>query len=159
MTSRARLLLVAATLAFVALGLAAYGEAGANAAWTITSFDASYAISSDGAVKVAEEIQVDFGGLQKHGIFRDIPIRYKYDDKHDRLITVDSVTVQQNGGRARWDEQRSGANLRLKIGDPNQTISGRQHYTIAYRMTGALNPFDDHDELYMNVTGDRKSVV
>jgi hypothetical protein len=43
--------------------------------------------------------------------------------------------------------------LRVRIGDPDHTISGRETYRIAYRIGHALNGFSDHDELYWNATG------
>src|SRR5438874_10030195 len=71
-----------------------------DSGWVIRNFDATYTINSDGTVKVVEDLRVDFGNLERHGIFRDIPVRYRYDDKHDRLITVDSVTVLENSNRS-----------------------------------------------------------
>jgi hypothetical protein len=46
-----------------------------------------------------------------------------------------------------------GPNLRIRIGDPDRTVSGPQSYRIAYTVRGALNAFEDHDELYWNVNG------
>ncbi|MEX1254179.1 MAG: hypothetical protein WEE64_07550, partial [Dehalococcoidia bacterium] len=40
--------------------------------WTITSFDVEYEIDELGFVQVTEDIRLDFGFLQKHGIFRDM---------------------------------------------------------------------------------------
>ena len=42
---------------------------------------------------------------------------------------------------------------RIKIGDPDRTISGEHTYDIRYRVKGALNGFEDHDELYWNAIG------
>ncbi len=42
---------------------------------------------------------------------------------------------------------------RLKIGDPDKTITGAHRYTITYRVEGALNGFEGHDELYWNAIG------
>ena len=46
----------------------------------------------------------------------------------------------------------------IKIGDPDQTVTGAHTYDIAYRVEGALNAFRDHDELYWNAIGDEWSV-
>jgi uncharacterized membrane protein len=43
--------------------------------------------------------------------------------------------------------------LNIKIGDPDQTITGDHVYTITYKTDQAINFFEDHDELYWNVTG------
>jgi hypothetical protein len=37
--------------------------------------------------------------------------------------------------------------LRIRIGDPDQTISGRHDDPIVYRVEETLNGFSDHDEL------------
>ncbi len=121
--------------------------------WTITSFDALYNIRSDGVVEVTEDIQVDFGTLQKHGIFRDIPVEYAYDPDHTRSTPIKVRGVDDGSKSWRYETSRSGANLRIKIGDPDREVSGRQRYRIRYEISGALNAFDDHDELYWNSTG------
>src|ERR671913_527610 len=43
--------------------------------------------------------------------------------------------------------------LRIRIGDPDRTFTGRRDYTITYRVEGTLNGFPDHDELYWNAIG------
>jgi Predicted membrane protein (DUF2207) len=42
---------------------------------------------------------------------------------------------------------------RIRIGDPDQTITGQRDYRIVYRVEGAHNGFPDHDELYWNALG------
>src|ERR1700704_975251 len=70
----------------------------ADEGWVITSFHSEIIIGADSALTISEDIQVDFGSLQKHGIFRTIPLRYRYDDKQDRyyLLEVRSVTDGSN---------------------------------------------------------------
>src|SRR5436190_8559738 len=71
----------------------------ADEGWTIDAFRSAIAIGPDGTLAIVETISVDFDGLQKHGIFRDIPTRYEYDGTHDRLyrLTVHSVTDATGG--------------------------------------------------------------
>ncbi len=128
--------------------------------WVVRSFDATYAIQPDSSVQVTEDILVDFQGLEKHGIYRYIPVEYTYeppqplDATYHRVISID---VNQRRRRLwypiPYSSSRDGANLVLKIGDPNHTISGQQRYRIVYTVTGAMNAFDDHDEFFWNVTG------
>lgn len=129
------------------------GASAADQGWRITSFAGTYVIQKDGTVDVQEQIDVDFGSLQKHGIFRDIPIKYRYDDSHSRLIDIAAVRVTQDDRPETTRTETSGENLRIQIGDATRIISGAHSYHIAYQMKGALNPFNDHDELYLNVTG------
>jgi uncharacterized membrane protein YgcG len=126
----------------------------ADEGWIINQFDAQIAVQPDGSLRIVETILLDFGGQQKHGIYRDIPVVYRYDDQNDRTydLSVDSVT-DRNGQAQPYNVSTQGANLRIQIGDANRLITGPQSYRISYRVRGALNSFADHDELYWNVNG------
>ena len=52
--------------------------------WVINSFDSEIRILENGKVSVVETIDVDFGSLQKHGIFRDLPVIYTLSDGNKR---------------------------------------------------------------------------
>src|SRR2546426_1226383 len=128
-------------------------SAQADEAWVITSFHSDIRIATDSSLSISEDIRVDFASLQKHGIFRTIPTRYRYDDTHDRYydLTVRSVT---DGSRAvPFTTSVVEDNEVIKIGDANVTVSGAQRYVIAYKVVGAMNSFADHDELFWNVDG------
>ncbi len=127
--------------------------AGAAEGWTIRSFHVTYEIDESSAVKVTEDILVDFGALQRHGIFRDIPVEYQYDSRYHRAITIKDVAVDDGVNPWPYELISGGPNLRIKIGDPDRLITGQQRYRISYRVAGGLNPFPDHDEFYWNVTG------
>ena len=43
--------------------------------------------------------------------------------------------------------------MQLRIGDPNVLVSGQQRYVISYVLENAINPQEDQDEFYWNVTG------
>ena len=64
----------------VALLLALAVPAAAESGWVIDSFHAEIAIRPSGDLSVLEAIDVNFGGLQKHGILRIIPTRYRFYD-------------------------------------------------------------------------------
>ena len=154
-----RLRFVLAALAIVAMLAAAMPrDARADEGWTIDSFLSQMAIQPDGSVLVTENIDVDFGTLQKHGIFRDIPIEYSIpgDSKHNRIYGFDNVKVTDAANKPwKFTQSRNGADVELKIGDANVIVSGKQSYRIAYRLRGVLNAFTDHDELYWNVNGNQ----
>lgn len=120
----------------------------------IISFDSKITINTNSSIDVKETIEYYFPS-SKHGIFRTIPYRY-IDETNKQYfqtpITILSVTNDKN---TPWQYSKStdGNYLTLKIGDPNKTINGRQTYVISYNVLGVINYFDDHDELYWNVTG------
>src|SRR3982074_1704420 len=131
-------------IALLATGLA-IGLSGATVqadeGWIITSFHSDITIAGDSSLTIKEDIRVDFGSLQKHGIFRTIPLRYRFDDSRDRyyLLDVKSVT---NGSRAlRYSESIDHDNDVIKIGDPNVLVSGTNRYVITYTVVGVLNAF------------------
>ncbi len=146
----------AAILALLLSGLLAPAAltAAQDTGWTIERFHAAITVQPDASLRITEEIDVDFQGLQCHGIFRDIPIRYAYDRNHNRVYRLQVIAVTDAQGRPwPYEQGRQGASLRLRIGDPNRTVTGRQSYRITYRLQGALNAFPTHDELYWNVNG------
>ena len=124
-----------------------------RAAEQINSFNVSIEVKEDGTIEVEEQIKYQFSG-QRHGISRDLPLTY--DDGQLKWlipITIHSVTNDQGVSWPYEQQQSSPHSLRLKIGDPDRTITDEQTYIIRYRADGALRYFDDHDELYWNVTG------
>jgi type II secretory pathway pseudopilin PulG len=125
----------------------------ADEAWVILNFHSDVSIASDSALTIREDIWVDFQGLQKHGIFRTIPLRYRYDNTHDRYYELNVQSVTDNQGSVPYDDYVESDNQVIKIGDPNATTSGRHMYAITYKVRGAMNSFADHDELFWNVDG------
>ena len=59
------------------LFLAALGLGDEASAIEIGRFDVSILVAPDSTFVVTESMEVDFGDLQKHGIFRTIPVDYE----------------------------------------------------------------------------------
>ena len=125
----------------------------ADEGWVITSFHSEIIIGADSALTISEDIHVDFGSLQKHGIFRTIPLRYRYDDTHDRFYTLEVMSVTDGTRPLPHSDSIDNDNYVIKIGDPSTLISGPNRYVITYSVAGAMNSFSDHDELFWNVDG------
>jgi hypothetical protein len=142
--------LVTAGLALAVL----VAPARAQAAEQILDYRVDLQIEADGALVVSEQIAYDFGSEERHGIFRDVPVRFRYDDRHDRVYPLQVLEVSGSPGTpVQYTLEEVDNTLRIRIGDPDQTISGRHDYTILYRVEGTLNGFPDHDELYWNAIG------
>lgn len=127
--------------------------ASAQSAWTISSFDSSITVQTDGTVLVTEIIDVDFTSLEKHGIYRDIPVIYQDDNGEKTYTKITVQSIKQDNSNAEYERKDNDNNTRIRIGDPDKTISGTHTYEIRYMVTGVLRSFTDHDELYWNVTG------
>lgn len=119
----------------------------------IDNFKVDVVIDQNGSFTVTEEITYDFGVLQRHGIYRDIPYKYKRTGTNYNLrIKVLSVTDDKG---ISWPYQitKAGGYLKIKIGDKDKYVTGQQNYYLVYKVERAINYFDEHDELYWNVTG------
>jgi len=119
----------------------------------ISDISVDMQINEDASITITEEIQYDFEGEKRHGIFRNIPVQYST-KLENRNIFIDDILVRQDGEEAQTSVSRQSGNLRIKIGDPDKTITGQHVYTISYNVRNALNFFDDGTaELYWNVVG------
>jgi uncharacterized protein (TIGR04222 family) len=117
-------------------------------------YDVEVVIEPSGSILVTETIEQDFGSAPRHGIYRVIPDRLAYDDTYDRVYPIDVISVQTSPGTPDdLETSHEGNDFKIRIGDPDITVTGRHTYTIVYRVEGAMNGFPDHDELYWNAIG------
>jgi uncharacterized membrane protein len=127
----------------------------ADSGWKITNFSSIVGIQTDGYVRVREIIHVDFGALERHGIFRDIPIGYITSDGKNLAIEAKVNSITDGTKPISYESSNTNGNLRLKIGDANTLVTGAQAYVIDYTLRGVVRAFGKYDELYWNVTGDQ----
>lgn len=128
-------------------------EVRADEGWVIDSFHSEIKIQENGIVDITEKISVDFSGLQKHGIYRDIPYVYQESTGNKTYTDVEIVDVSADNVFAEQKVTRNNSNIQIKIGDPDTTISGKHTYLIHYKVAGVLRNIGETDELYWNVTG------
>jgi uncharacterized membrane protein len=119
----------------------------------INSFDSKIQINSDATINVTETIKYNFGEAERHGIYRDIPIKYDREGNNFNLRISDISIADETGAPYNYEISYPGDNIDLKIGDANVLITGVKTYIINYKINRAINYFSDHDELYWNVTG------
>jgi len=121
--------------------------------FTIEKFHSDILIKEDSSITVTENITVEFHG-QKHGIYREIPFRYS-DDRGRTIITPVNIlsVTDSNGNKWKYSVSRKGNIINIRIGDPKKYVNGLQTYIISYIAENAILFFEDHDELYWNVTG------
>jgi uncharacterized membrane protein YgcG len=120
----------------------------------VRSFETTAKINKDGTVDIKEIIVYDFNGLERHGIYRDIPyIKTNNEGKKFRM-EIDSISVTDlEGNEHQFTRKEENGYLKLRIGNSNLTVTGLKTYIVSYRVSGALTYFSDHDELYWNMTG------
>lgn len=124
----------------------------------ITSYDTAFAIQPDGSVLVTEQIVYDFGGNKRHGIFRVIPVKSRYNGSYDRTYTLTVLSVQSPDAPAQYQVENNGSSVSIRIGDPSQLVTGEHTYRLTYKLRGVLTAFASHDEFYWNATGNQWNV-
>jgi Predicted membrane protein (DUF2207) len=118
----------------------------------IRDFHAELDVLPDSSLDVTETIQVDFSGAW-HGINRTIPVEYEGPGGFNYSLFVTDIRATDSDGSAlHIERQRSGRNLQLKIFIPGAEDTSR-NIGLHYRVRDGLRLFEDHDELYWNVTG------
>ena len=121
----------------------------------IENFYSEIEINKDGTIEVRETIKYNFQDLpNKHGIYRYLDYKRENQEgkKYVLSTTVLSVT-DEIGNSYQYDESKKGDYIKLKIGNPDKTITGIYTYIINYDVSGALTYFSDHDEFYWNING------
>jgi uncharacterized membrane protein len=122
----------------------------------IKNFDVNITIQKDGSLLVTEKIVYDFGTNQRHGIFRNIPLK----SANGPQLYIEVLEVKDEDGKSyQYTSSITNDILKIKIGDPNIFVTGSKTYIITYQVYNAIRTFEDHDELYWNVTGNEWPVV
>ncbi len=122
-------------------------------AFVITDFKVDILVKKDATLEVEEIIAVNFSE-KRHGIFRNIPVKYENDNGFKYNMNLKVLSVQNEKGRAvPYKISSSGNDKVLKIGDPDLEIIGDQKYFIEYEIERGVRYFEDHDEIYWNPVG------
>ena len=121
----------------------------------ILNFHSDVRVFSDGMVEVTETIQVRAEGKQiRRGIYRDFPVDYKDRLGIDYRLRLEPLAVLRDGNTESWHAVRGGRDVRVYFGSKNRFLdAGEYTYTFRYRVDRTLGYFEQHDEIYWNVTG------
>ncbi len=121
--------------------------------FTINKFHSDIMIGEDSSIIVKETIDVEFH-QSRHGIYREIPFQYR--DEFGETITTPTrvLSVTDESGKAwKYQAKKTGPMIHIRIGDAKRYVKGNQTYVITYEVENVILFFNDHDELYWNVTG------
>jgi len=121
----------------------------------ILSFHSDVRVLTDGMIEVTETITVRAEGKQiRRGIYRDFPVEYEDRLGNSYKIKLEPQSVLRNGRPESSHTVRSGRDVRTYFGSASRFIDHGEHtYNFRYRVNRMLGFFDEHDELYWNVTG------
>ena len=122
---------------------------------TFNRFNADIIINENSSVEVTEEILVNVENIEiNRGIIRSLPVEYRDGKGNSTELKLEITDIKLDGQNIPWSSVRAGVNVDVKIGDPNKIIPRGLHtFLIKYRIERHIGFFEDHDELYWNVTG------
>ena len=113
--------------------------------------------SASRAATSSETIRPRFTGSW-NGLYRTIPIEYRTPQgfTYDLRLDIESVT-DGSGAPLRYESSRERHYRKLKIWIPGAQDAVKTA-VVRYRVRNGLKFFDEHDELYWNITGDEWDV-
>ncbi len=144
----------ASVLALLVMALAASASA---RQLKIQKFSAEIFVQPDSTLDVTETIEVNFIGVW-HGMYRTIPVEYVTPQgfNYSLFVKLDGAT-DAAGQPLKVESSRQGHYLKWKIYVDDATDVDRT-IRLHYQVRNGLKFFEDHDELYWNVTGDEWDV-
>jgi uncharacterized membrane protein YgcG len=124
----------------------------------IEKFSSEILVAPNGSIDVTEVITVRFIGGPWHGLYRSIPVEYVTPQQlnYSLFLTVKNI-ADSDGNKLKFEAIRERHYRKLKIFVPNADNSTHT-ISIEYTVSDALRFFEDHDEIYWNITGDEWDV-
>src|SRR5712664_890531 len=149
-------------LVLLIIGLSAAGGArGAlhahQKSYSIERSEARTRVNRDARTDITETITARFVGSW-NGLYRTIPVEYRTAQGLNWTLGVSLQSAQDDAGRSlRTETSRQGHYIKYKIWIPG-AVNATRTLVLRYHATNGLRFFDEHDELYWNVTGDEWEV-
>ena len=145
-----------AVLPLLVVALAAAAPASARQL-KIEKFSAEIFVQPDSTLDVTETIDVNFIGVW-HGMYRTIPVEYVTPQGFNYSLFVKFKGATDAADQPlKVESSRQGHYLKWKIYIDDATDAERTIH-LHYQVRNGLKFFEDHDELYWNVTGDEWDV-
>jgi uncharacterized membrane protein YgcG len=121
----------------------------------ILEFHSDILVMQDGWIEVTETIRVRSEGNRiRRGIYRDFPTTYEDKLGNSYVVEFSPITVLRNDAREDFHSQDIRDGQRVYFGSADRLLNNGEHtYTFRYRANRMLGFFENHDELYWNVTG------
>ncbi len=144
---------------FLAVGVLVFGVLPSGSALAqsggerIQSFDSQIVITRDNQAQITESILYDFGAARRHGIYRDIPIDYE-DGSDKYYINLKLRSVTDGHSILPTETSKESGNMRIRIGDPDKTVTGVQLYQISYTLSPIITNNNGTPFLNLDVLGE-----
>lgn len=137
------------------LVLSPVDRTGAAEAERILSFDSVVTVHADSTMDVQETIHFVSAGISiQHGLHRDFPTTYENQGRAPVRVAFQVLGLTQDGSTEPWHAVRQTNGVRVYFGSSSADLKPGEHtYVFTYSSDRQLGFFDDHDELFWNVTG------
>ena len=121
----------------------------------ILDYRSDLRINEVGQLTVTETLRVKAEGNQiRRGIYREFPTHYKDRFNNNYRVDFDVISVRRDGQAEAWHTKEMSNGIRTYFGSANHTLSpGIYEYEFVFTTNRQLGFFDEHDELWWNVTG------
>ncbi|MCH5267010.1 MAG: DUF2207 domain-containing protein [Lachnospiraceae bacterium] len=119
--------------------------------YQINSYDVNIRVTKQNVYYVTETINVYFN-QSRHGIYRDIPV-VNVISREDGSSSRIQAKVEKIKCNAQSSVSRDGTYCRVRLGDPDRSITGEQTYTISYEYHMGNDALKNADEFYYNIIG------
>ncbi|MEP3233662.1 MAG: DUF2207 domain-containing protein [Hyphomicrobiales bacterium] len=139
----------------LSLGLSANSHAQSSQGEVITNFHADIEVQQNGDLIVTETISVIAKQQKiKRGIFRDFPRTFIDDKGATQKVGFKILSIIRDGEPDSYHHKWSPSWVRTYIGKEDYYLKPGAHtYEIKYWTDRQIRFFNEHDELYWNVTG------
>ncbi len=125
----------------------------------ITDYDVQVTVQTDGSLHVQEDITYDFGTLERHGIFREIPVTYVDSFQNKFSVDINNIAVtKSNGDSWNFAVRTVGRNKEIKVGDADILITGKHKYQLSYDVERAILHEKGKTVLLWNIIGNKWNV-
>ena len=126
----------------------------------ILLYDMTVDLDSDGGAHVTLDLDADWGMSPNHGPYLTYIVKQRFDEVQDRVYRITDVRAESQTAADDVDVAEEGGWLEIRIGDENsEDVVGVHSYRVTYQVEGWVNSAaafgEEHDELYLNVIGDR----
>ncbi|MBP1883084.1 DUF2207 domain-containing protein [Sinorhizobium mexicanum] len=121
----------------------------------ISSFHSVIEVAKDGTLTVTETIAANVEGSQiRRGIYRDFPLTFIDANGRRSKVDFDLISVERDGEEESYRTETIDGGIRIYTGKADVFLPRGEHtFQITYETSRQIRFFDDHDELYWNVTG------
>ena len=121
----------------------------------ILSYDSYITVGIEGDMTVRETIRVVAEGKNiRRGIYRQFPTTYTDRFGNKVKVRFKMLELTRDGEPEPWHKKRLSNGVRIYAGRSDTILNpGTYSYTFTYSTNRQIGFFENHDELYWNVTG------